>query len=298
MTRRLAILVLTVAAAAITPAVLPGCGASFVERPIETSMSFTNLSTRFYAALQIRSHSASGAAYFKTALLPPGATQRERFLDAFGEPCPDSLDLRLFLYRRINGDVPIGLDADEAVDPAPAAAAEIPDVPACRVATVETYTIVLWDADDGVGRVKLAQDTPIDAAIRRLDLFPNADSVWEFHGVAAELAGEPLPPAAPRLPIAGRVLDTDGVGVENVGVLSRARFRVRLDDNDPANDPDVGFGEPIAVTDTDTSGHFSLSRPGGAYRVEVFADGLLFRPAFVDVETPLEEVTFLAEPTP
>jgi hypothetical protein len=146
--------------------------------------------------------------------------------------------------------------------------------------------------------VKLAQDTPIDNAIRAMALFPNADSAWEFQGVNPALAGEPLPTSPEKLPIRGRVLDANGAPLEGVGVLLRSRFRVRLDDNASTNDPDAGFAEPMAVTETDANGEFSFSRPAGAYRVEAFADDLLFRPAVADVEAPIDEVIIIAEPVP
>ena len=298
MSKARATLLLTGTATLSLTAAFPGCGTSVMELPIETSFAFTNLSRRFYAGLQIRPHSEQDLPFFKTVLLPPGAAQRERFLDALGESCPTSLDLRVFLYRRQNESLPIGLDPDETVEATPIAAGEIFDVPACGMGTVETYTIVSWDAAGGVGRVKIAQDTPIDAAIRALALFPNADSVWEFQGVQPDLAGEPPPVPAERLPIQGRVLNTNGSAMESVGVLLRTRFRVRLDDSDSTNDPDAGFAEPIAVTETGANGGFSFSRPAGAYRVEAFADDLLFRPSAVDVETPVDEVTIIAEPIP
>jgi hypothetical protein len=81
----------------------------------------------------------------------------------------------------------------------------------------------------------------------------------------------------------------------DIGVLVRTRFRVRSTDDDPDNDPDAGFGEPIAVTFTDEDGGFEFARPPGAYRVEVFADNLVFLPASVDVEVPQTALLFIAE---
>ncbi|MBI4717391.1 MAG: carboxypeptidase regulatory-like domain-containing protein [Planctomycetes bacterium] len=286
---------LTGVAAAVTAVV--GCVPVFVEPPIETSFAFTNLSTRFYAALQIRAADTPEADYFSTALLPPGATQRQRFLDALADGCPAALDLRVLLYRRSDESLPLGM-GDEAVDPAPVFAGEVLAVPACNAATVETYTIVNWDAPEGTARVKLAQETPIDDAIRGLGLFPNRDAAWEFAGVAAELAGVLPPQAAAAEPIAGRVLSRDGAALEGITVLLRTRFRVRLDDADPANDPDAGFGAAIATTETDGDGTFAFARPGGAYRVEFVSGGFAFRPALVDVETPNDAITIIAEPAP
>lgn len=271
------------------------CGVTPVaDLPIETSFNFTNLSTHAYAVLDIRDH--AGGDYYRTALLAPGATQRERFLDTLEASCPETLDLRLLLYERLDADVPIGLDADETVGDAPVAAAEILDVPACSVQTVETYTIVLWDAPIGAGRVKLAQDTRIDAAIRAMGIFPNADAAWEFAGVEASLATEAPPAAAEKLPIAGRIALADGSGVAGVGVLVRTRFRLRLTDSDAANDPDAGFGDPIDFAITGDDGAFAFARPAGAYRVEAFADDFAFRPAIVDVEAPQQAILIIAEP--
>jgi hypothetical protein len=109
---------LAVTAAITLAAAFLGCGTAVIEVPIETSFAFTNLSRQYYAALQIRPHSAEALPFFKTALLPPGAAQREHFLVSLGESCPTSLDLRVFLYRRLNENVPIGLDADEMVEAA------------------------------------------------------------------------------------------------------------------------------------------------------------------------------------
>jgi hypothetical protein len=84
----------------------------------------------------------------------------------------------------------------------------------------------------------------------------------------------------------------------DIGVLIRTRFRVRLDDADAGNDPDAGFGEPIAVTTTAADGTFLFERPPGAYRVELFSDAFAFRPAIIDLETPSERIIVLAEPLP
>ena len=107
---------------------------------------------------------------------------------------------------------------------------------------------------------------------------------------------EPPPPPAPKQPIAGLVVGLDGTGLENVGVMLRSHYRLRLDDQDPGNDPDAGWSDPIAVTKTDAQGAFAIDRPAGAYRVEVFADGYLFRPVAVDVETPQQNIMIVAEP--
>jgi len=278
-------------------AIVSSCGPMFVMLPIETGVAFTNLSTRFYAAFQVRDSDA-GSDWFSSDLLPPGATQRERLLDTLDSPCPDRLDVRMRLYQRVDADEPIGLDEVEDVIPTPIAAGEILDLPACEIATVETYTIVAWDTAEGVGRVKFAQATPIDEHIRVIDLFPNEDAVWDFDGVAAGLGDEAPPALAPLSPIAGRVVTPDGDPVPDVGVLIRTRFRVRLDDGDDANDPDAGFGDPIAFASTDAEGAFRFDRPAGAYRVEFFSDDFAFRPAQQDVETPMEAIVVVAEALP
>ena len=78
--------------------------------------------------------------------------------------------------------------------------------------------------------------------------------------------------------------------------MIRTRFRVRLSDDDPSNDPDAGFGEPIDFTETDAAGEFSFDRPPGAYRIEFFSDDFSFRPATIDVESPLDVILTVAEP--
>jgi hypothetical protein len=280
---------------------LGACGAStpqFSSRDIETSFAFTNFSTRFYAALRIRPHAADGEPdeFEATPLLPPGATHRMRFFPALIEGCPGSIDVQVFLYQRANEDVPIGLDEGEAVDPRPVVAGAIEDVPACEIQPLETYTIVNFDAEAGVARVKFAQGTPVEEVIRERGIFPNTDATWDVAGVEPDLADEPAPPPAEKVPISGRVTLADGTGLENVGVLIRARFRVRLNDADAGNDPDAGFGEPMDVTATDTDGAFRFERPGGGYQVEFFADDLLFRPPALELETPSEVVHVIAEP--
>lgn len=263
---------------------------------VATRLAFTNLSINYYAALSIRTHGGEGNAWATTPLLAPGADYRVDFSDLLGNACPGALDLRIYLYRRVNADIPIGLDPTEAVEATPLVAGEVLGLPACDTALVEDYTVVNWEAPEGVAKVKIAQGAEIETAIRSLGLFPNVDAVWEVAGVDSRLL--PAAPAslAPKEPIRGRVALANGTGVENIGVLLRSRFRVRLDDADASNDPDSGWSDPIALTLTDTNGAFQLDRPAGVYRVEVFADGYLFRPPWVDVETPLQQITMLAEP--
>lgn len=278
----------------LAAASLAGCGAIDGGRPIETSVGFTNFSTQFYAALRIRSHDAEE--YVQTPLLAPGATFRQRFIDLMGEGCPDTLDMQVLLYRRVNDDVPIGLDPGEEVEPAPIAAGELIDVPACGVQPLETYTIVVWEAPEGTARVKLAQDTPVETALRASGMFAAPDFAWEFDGVLDELADMAPPAHLQSETISGRATLANGDGVAGIGVLIRGRFRTRLNDNDPTNDPDAGFTAPIDVTQTDANGEFSFARPPGGYRVEFFSDDFAFRPAFIDVESPLTVVQTIVEP--
>ena len=271
---------------------------SFVVLPIETRFSFLNFSTRYYAVLGIREHTDSGGPFeFRySPLLAPGATIRSNFTEFTGSANPTSLDLRLLLYRRVNDDVPIGLDETEAVELAPIVAGEVFDVPAASVQTLETYTIVNWDAPAGVGRVKIAQCSLVDQAIRDSGRFANDDAAWEIVGVDPDLASVPPPALADDAPITGRVVLTDGTPLEGIGVLIRTQFRTSLDCADPGNDDDTGYSAPIAFTITDDAGAFQLDRPAGVYQVEFFSDDYAFRPGILRVETPLEDITVLAEP--
>ncbi len=272
----------------------------FVDLPIETDFLFLNLSRQSYASIQLREHTAdtdlADAPFSSTPLLAPGAALRGRFLDLIGSACPQDLDLRIMLYRRTNDDLPIGLDAGEQVDVQPVVAGEVLNLPACSVATLAAYTIVNWDAPEGTARVKIAQDTAVDDEIRRSGRFDNIDAAWEVVGVSPELADSPPPVLAESVPVGGRVTLADGTGVERVGVLLRTRFRTRLDDSDVTNDPDVGFADPIAFTETDADGGFAFERPPGAYQVEFFSDDYLFRPPDVIVELPIEQMIIVAEP--
>lgn len=278
--------------------VLAGCDSSGgLDTPIETSFAFTNFSTQYYAALRIRPHDdADTSGFAQSALLAPGATYRRRFTDEFVGGCPAALDLVVLLYKRVNDDMPIGLDPTEDVEQAPVAAGRVDDIPACGVQPLETFTIVNWDAPEGQARVKLAQSTPVDTAIRASGRFPNPDAAWEFDGVDPAIPN-PAPPDAPAFgSIAGRVTTADQTPVAGIGVLIRTRFRVRLNDNDTTNDPDAGFGEPFDVTETDADGRFRFTRPPGGYRVEFFSDDFLFRPAIIDVEAPVATITTVVEP--
>ena len=286
---------------AIGSMVPTGCGLlppAAPELPIETSFAFTNLSRTTYAQLELRPHALDGSGtYYQTPRLAPGATIRKRFLDTLGAACPVRLDLRVLLFERINADVPIGLDFGETVVPTPTVAGEIADIPACDGPVVETYTIVNWDAPVGTAKVKLAQATPVENLIRSLGLFPNTDAVWEVDGVMPAMRNVPPQALAEVDPIEGRIITADGVGVGGVGVLLRSRFRVRLTDDNATNDPDAGFGDPIDFVVTSANGTFRFSRPPGAYQIEAFSDDLAFRPGSVDVESPVDTLLLVAEPS-
>ncbi len=275
------------------------CGSAgpvFVGIPVETRFAFTNFSLAFYATLGIREHREKPDDYRLVPLLAPGATFRGTFLDFVGTGCPGSVDLQLFLYRRVNAELPIGLDDGEAVEPAPIVAGETLDVPACRVQILETYTIINWEVQEGAALVKIAQDTEIAVELEGHPDFSGIDATWEIIGVDPALADVAPPDASEKVQLTGHVTLADGTGVEGIGVLLRTRFRVRLNDEIEENDPDAGFADPIAFTVTDATGAFSFDRPPGAYQVEFFSDEFKFRPDFVRVESPIQVITTVAEP--
>jgi hypothetical protein len=285
---------------------MPALGVSCIPYglPVDTELGFMNLSTRYYAALEIRAHDEDGSQrpFISTDLLAPGAVFRVNCAEMIGEQCPASLDVRVLLYKRVldgqDPPVPIGLDENEAVEPQPIAAAESFGVPGpCAVfPPVGTYTIVNWDTDAGRARVKFAQDSQVDTLIHWSNVFGNDEAVWEFTGVEAHLANTVPPPLMESAALSGRVTLVDGTGVAGIGVLLRTRFRVRLDDADTGNDPDAGYGDPIDYTVTDGSGYFAFQRPPGVYQVEFFSDDYAFAPATVEVESPLSTIGVLAEP--
>lgn len=272
------------------------CGSGFTSLPVETRFSFVNLSTRFYAVLGIRETGGASTTFMKTSLLPPGALVRADFRDFLQTGCPDSLDLQVFLYRRIDESVPIGLDMGEAVESTPIAAGQVLNIPACSVEPLVTYTIVNWDADEGTARVKIAQGSDVENRIRASNIFPNVDAAWEINGINPTLAGAVPPALTPTDSISGKVALAGGMGVSGIGVLLRTFFRTRFDDLDETNDPDSGYSAPIAFTITDSSGAFTLDRPAGAYKIEFFSDNHTFRPAEITVETPIGIITSIAEP--
>ena len=60
----------------------------------------------------------------------------------------------------------------------------------------------------------------------------------------------------------------------------------------------VCVGPPISYAITGSDGGFSFDRPPGTYQVEAFADGFLFRPGFVVVASPIDNIILYAEPEP
>ncbi len=285
---------------------MPALGLSCLpsDLPVDTELGFMNLSTRYYAAFEIRAHDNQGSQqpFVSTRLLAPGAVFRVDCANFVGEQCPASLDVRVLLHKRIldgqDPPVPIGLDETEAVEQQPIAAAEFIGVPGpCAVfPPVGTYTIVNWDTEPGQARVKFAQDSQVDTLIGVLNTFGNQEAVWEVTGVEEHLANTAPPPLMESASLAGRVTLVDGTGVAGIGVLLRTRFRVRMDDSDIGNDPDAGYGDPIAYALTDESGYFRFERPPGVYQLEFFSDDYAFAPVTVEVETPLSTIGVLADP--
>ncbi len=267
--------------------------------PVETELLIVNTSSRWYVTMGLRPDSAEDESGFdfQSKLIPPGALFRERFINIFPQTggCPDRFDLRVYLYKRINEDIPIGLDETEEVDPIPVASAELLDILACEVVVASSYTIVLRDSQEGVGILKFAQE-----------LIGEQDGTFSGNTLPPL---DPIPDLLDNANLSGRVIMDDGVGIEGVGVLLRTR--VRRGDDDPAccsinsgGPTDVEdatvccYGAPIAVETTDMDGQFSFDRPPGAYWLEVFADDLLFRPVAVTVESPIDNIIFIGEVNP
>ena len=257
--------------------------------PAETEFSLINLSRRWYATIGLRPAEEWDPAeqpFVQSKLIPPGAVYRERFFDLFPQTggCPERLDLRVYLFKRINEDVPIGLDPGEPLNPQAVASAEILDVVACERVVVSTFTIVLRDSSEGTGVLKIAQETEAsqDITFTGQNLSPL----------------ESLPEMLENAPLAGQVVTPDGTAILGIGVLLRTRYRVTDDDTALCPEEPDGrcYSLPIAIRTTDEQGRFSFDRPPGAYRVEVFADGFLFRPVSVIVESPIDNIIFVAEP--
>jgi hypothetical protein len=283
---------------------VPSCLPIGDDFSVSTEFAFINFSKRYYAALAIRSTEQDGSetSFQVTPLLPPGAVLRDDFSAYAERACPASLDFQLMLYQRINDSdtdfLPIGLDDEESVQQVPVVAGEISAIPGpCGAASpIGVYTIVNWDADPGWARVKIAQDSSVDAWLEAAGRFDNTDGTWDIQGVDVDLANTPPPDLLESQPIAGQIMLSDGMGVANVGVLLRTRFRVRLDDTDPSNNPDSGYGDPIAYAVTDNQGRFEFQRPPGSYQIEAFSDDYEFAPYVIDVESPQDSITILARP--
>jgi hypothetical protein len=259
-----------------------------------------NFSTRYYAALVLREHMSDGQPreFVRTPLLAPGAVFRVDFAELLGNACAESLDMQLLLYRRTNdGVIPIGQDPGEAVGPTPIVAGRIDNVPGpCGASQpVGIYTVVNWESAEGTARVKIAQDSEVDAIIRASGRFPNADAAWEIAGVDPALAAVPPPAAMSKDKVAGRVVEMNGNGVAGIGVLIRTRYRVRLNDTDATNDPDHGYSDAIDYRITDATGSFGFERPAGQYQLEFFSADYAFAPVTVEVESPIESVAILAQ---
>jgi len=284
-------------------AMISSCGLSpdmLPEIPVETEFFLLNLSRRWYFAAELQPVTASdqpNGDFQLSPLIPPGAVMRQRFLDLFPEDaypgvggCPDSLAIRAYVYKRVQDvttdgvPIPLGEVTDSDIDPVPPASDELKPIPACEAIAVSTFTIILLDTDEGTGRVRSFQGTA-------------AENSQEFKG-----QNIPAPPEVPELfgdqPIEGEVITASGEPVEGVGVLLRGRFRRMADDRElcPEEQNFTCFGDPIDVAITDASGAFRFDQPPGAYRVEVFADDFLFRPDRILIESPIDNVTFVAEP--
>lgn len=270
----------------------------FVNQPIETRFSFLNFDTDAYVMLGLREHTIDGepGEYVYTPLLSPGGVFRENFSAFLGTANPASFDARVLVYARVNGEIPIGLDNTEEVFPEPTAAGEVLDIPADSVQTLETYTIVNWDAPDGQARVKFAQCSLVDQVIRDSGRFPDEDAAWEIDGVQEDLAAITPNDPAPVEPITGRVVQANGAGVSGVLVLLHSRFRNTLDCSDPSREGDSGYSEVLDFAETDADGRFVLYRPAGIFELLFASDDFAFRPGVMDIETPLDDIHVLAEP--
>ncbi len=281
----------TIRALALTA--LASCIPTPIVPDIETQVSFLNFSRTQYVVIGIRPHGSDGP-FMDTPLLAPGVTQRSRFIDLIGERCPGTIDLQVFLYRRVNRDVPIGLDPGEQVEPVPIAAARFDNVPVCDVQTLETFTIVNWDTPEGTGRVKIAQCSDIDAALQTAGRL-GPSGAWEFTGVDPALGATTPASLAPSAALAGQVTRADGRGVADVIILLRPRYRTALDCANADDPAATGYADPIVFTTTDAQGRFRFDRPAGVYRLEFYSDTVAFRPGQIEIETPRQDISVLAE---
>lgn len=278
--------------------------------PVETEFFLLNLTRNRFLTVALRDNDASGSGdtrdFVQSPLIPPGAVLRQRFLDLFPATggCPDRVDVRAHLYQLKNehalpGSIPIdgvpcvdNPPVESDVDPVAVASAEFSGVPACELIVLSTYTIVLRETEDVFGELVFAQGVPgLPAPVRRLTQPELADLAT-------------LPPMLPDEPLSGQVITEHGQPVGGIGVLLRTRFRITEDDTDICPNADICLGDepagfcysgPVALCRTTDDGRFEFNRPPGAYRVEVFQDGFQFRPCSVIVETPLNNITIIAE---
>ncbi len=256
--------------------------------PVETEFALINLSPRWYATVGLRPSAAPGipeTEYIQSDLIPPWAVYRERFRTLFPQTggCPDRLDLRVYLYKRVNEDVPVDIDPGEEVDPRAVASGEA-SILACGTVVAGTFTIVVLETTEGMGAVRVGEGTA-------------AEDVVIFEGRALPDL-EVVPARLASAPLSGRVVTPEGTPVDEIGVLLRPP--PTIDDRVRCPDAPVGvcIGAPISFTKTDSEGRFAFDRPPGTYQVEVFADGMLFRPGFLVVASPIDDILFFAEPEP
>lgn len=258
--------------------------------PFETEFFLLNLTRDQYLTVALRDNDLQGTGndrpFVQSPLIPPGAVMRRRFFDLFPETqgCPDRLDLRVHLYKQSNPSEPIGRDPTDPGELFVSGSAEFLGVPACEVVVASTYTIVLRETENEPGDLVFVQGLGIAPIVRTIPDRALADL-------------EEVPPLLESEELTGQVLMRDGTPLSDIGVLLRARYRVRKNDEELCPKEPVGrcYGAPIAYDITDEQGRFSFNRPPGAYMVQAFADGFLFRPGFVILESPLNNATIIAE---
>ena len=104
------------------------CSPEIVSIPVETEFFLLNFSRRWCATLELRSVAEGGAFSRPLPLIPPGAVFRQRFLELLPETggCPDRLDMRVHLYKRVDESRPTGCDpVNEAPGPYVAIASDL-----------------------------------------------------------------------------------------------------------------------------------------------------------------------------
>lgn len=267
--------------------------------PIETEFSLINLSRQWYWTVAMRTSGSGGAYRQLSELLPPGAVLRKRFLDVLPESggCPEKIDLRLYLFSVTQDSVPTivpgdpcagdqctQLDFDSFVDPNSVIATEFSGISVCPPGAVPLSTFTMALLESGLVRFAQGSGREEKRMIKR-ELLPSPD---------------PMPTVLDGDDISGVVLNELGDLQAGVGVLLRTRYRVNEDDTELCPNDPVGLclSDPIAFCVTDEQGAFCFSRPAGAYLVEVFGDGFLFRPKFELIEAPIDNILFVAERTP